>query len=134
MSFNILAAYLPAGATAAGLETYSATLPASLYATMLAVPVTGVTSILNSLKPTIPSPPTPPSAPPDVAVMSVVGMAPGVVIAIVLPIVAVIVIAGVGGYWYRQRHLKRIPQAQVQPQGQAGAGQLLVQPPDLPDS
>ena len=62
-----------------------------------------------------------------------------VVVAIVLPIVAIILIGGFGGYYYYKRRQKRIPMATVQPTESAtGAatpvgGQLLVQPPDLPD-
>ena len=49
------------------------------------------------------------------------------------------VIGGFGGYYYYKRRQKRIPMATVQPTESAtGAatpvgGQLLVQPPDLPD-
>ena len=53
--------------------------------------------------------------------------------AIVLPIVAILLIAGVGGYWYQQRKKKRMPMATVQPEGPGQGGQILVRPPDIPD-
>ena len=84
-----------------------------------------------------PPPVQSPAAPPQVTVMSQVGMSPGAIVGIVVPIVAVILLIGGGAYWYKRRRDKRVPMATVQPQqlggGSAVGGQLLVQPPDLPE-
>lgn len=133
MVFNMYGAYLPAGTTPENLRAYATELPTEFYTNILAVPVTDVSGVLNSVAiATTPSPPPAPTSPPDVAVMSVAGMAPGIIVAIVLPIVVVLVLLGAGAYWYRTRRMKRVPLATVQPSQQVG-GQLLVQPPDLPE-
>jgi len=139
MDFNILTDYLPAGATPAGLKSYATATAANVYSIVLAVPVTSVAAILDSelqllgySPPAIASP-----APPPVNInQNLVTIPAGVYIAVIIPVVAVIVGLGVFGYWYKKRRDKRVPMATVQPQQGGGAsvgGQLLVQPPDLPD-
>ena len=135
--FNIAASFLPSGATPSGLKAYAVSVSTTIYSMILAIPVTAVAQRLSTEDVSPPAPPQAPKAPlspPDVAVMSVMGMAPGAIVAIVLPIVACLLLAGAGIYWYRKRREKRVPMATVQPtQQQAVGGQLLVQPPDLPD-
>jgi hypothetical protein len=132
MSFSIAATALPAGTNAGNLKAYAQTLPASLYAEILAVPILAVGIMLQSEidAGNLPPPPAPPVAP---IISQVTGMAPGVIVAIVLPIVAVLLIGGVSAYWYRKRKLKRIPLATVQPEGPSAGQALLVRPPDIPE-
>ena len=111
---------------------YAATVPSSLYADILAVPITSVGIQLKSEIDASTPPPAPPSLPP-IGTSAASAMAPGVIVAIVLPIVAILLIAGVGGYWYQQRKKKRMPMATVQPEGPGQGGQILVRPPDIPD-
>lgn len=130
MTFNIRTTALPAGVDASGLKAYAETVPSSLYSDLLAIPITSVTVELQSEILAAMSTPPPPSAP---LVVRSSGMAPGVIVAIVLPIVAILLIGGVGGYWYRQRKMKRMPMATVQPEGPGQGGQILVRPPDIPE-
>ena len=139
MQFNMAARYLPYGATAAGLKTYAETLQSTVYSQILAVPVTALElSLMSETVVTVPSPPPlplPPAVPPVSGTMAVTGMAPGAIVGIVVPVAAIIIILGGGFYYYRQRKAKRMPMATVQPQQTQGpvGGQLLVQPPELPD-
>jgi hypothetical protein len=51
LDFSISASYLSTGSTAAGLQSYATSLPTTLYATILAVPVISVAGAVNGASP-----------------------------------------------------------------------------------